>query len=67
MLDNNRVLRIGRTILRITADGQGSRLLQVDIFIQGNLDCSILDRRLDVAIISYRLLILVIGTIAANL
>ena len=69
MLDDNRIIHRFRTILRVAADGQGTILLQVDIFIQSDLNRSgiCISRNLNVAIFFCLLRSLVITTVAANL
>ena len=52
---------------RVAADGQVATLMQINLVAQRNLDRAIVDRSLDVAIISYGILILIVGSIAANL
>ena len=65
MLNENRVVSISSITILVTADGQGTILMQVDLVIQSNLDCSTFDRSLDVAIALLSLFI--IRAIAANL
>ena len=69
VLDDNRIIHRFRTILRVAADGQGTILLQVDIFIQSDLNRSgiCISRNLNVAIFFCLLRSLVITTVAANL
>ena len=67
MLNDNGISSIRSIPVAGTAKAERAILMQIDLITQFNLNSTIINRRLDVTIITYCFVGLIIGTIATNL